>query len=88
MYNFEWGECMVSSHLNSLDFYADRSLVAEPCPYFDELRQHPVQEDPRHEVVMAPGYGEATIPPLDALIAAWACEWLPSHHATALVLEM
>jgi hypothetical protein len=78
----------VPSDLDSRDFFTDPSLVADPYPYYDELRQCPVQREPHHGVVVVSGYDEVTIPPLDALIAAWTREWPSSNHATASVLEM
>ena len=45
---------------DSIDFFRDRSVVADPYPYFDELRQRcPVQREPHHGVVMITGYDEA-----------------------------
>jgi hypothetical protein len=79
---------MVSSNLNSLDFYADLSLVVDPCPHYEELRQYPVQRDPHHGVVMVSGHGEVTIRPSGALIATWASERPLSDHATAPFVEM
>jgi cytochrome P450 family 150 subfamily A5 len=45
------------SEPDSLDFFSDRSLVADPYPYFDQLRERcPVQREPHHDVVMVTGY--------------------------------
>jgi len=44
----------------TIDFFTDPSLVADPYPYFDFLRESgPVQREPRHGVVMVTGYDEA-----------------------------
>jgi cytochrome P450 family 150 subfamily A5 len=48
------------SELDALDFFSDRSLVADPYPYFDHLRARcPVQREPHHDVVMVTGYDAA-----------------------------
>ncbi|WP_234467558.1 cytochrome P450 [Streptomyces sp. MBT62] len=42
------------------NFFTSRSLVTDPYPYYDELRQRcPVQREPHHEVMMITGYEEA-----------------------------
>lgn len=44
----------------TIDFFRDDSVVADPYPYFDYLRQQcPVQREPHHEVMMVTGYEEA-----------------------------
>lgn len=44
----------------SIDFFRDESLVADPYPYFHELRDRcPVQRESHHDVVMVTGYDEA-----------------------------
>ncbi|HSO97101.1 MAG TPA: cytochrome P450 [Acidimicrobiia bacterium] len=48
------------SELENVDFFRDETLVADPYPYFDELRARcPVQREPHHDVVMVTGYDEA-----------------------------
>jgi cytochrome P450 len=50
----------VSKNFDSVDFFRDDSLVADPYPYFDHLRQQcPVHREPHHDVVMVTGYDEA-----------------------------
>jgi cytochrome P450 family 150 subfamily A5 len=42
------------------DFFASRALVADPYPYYEELRGRcPVTREPHHGVVMVTGYDEA-----------------------------
>ena len=42
------------------DFFRGTALIADPYPYFEELRaQCPVQREPNHGVVMVTGYEEA-----------------------------
>ena len=44
----------------TIDFFRDDSVVVDPYPYFDYLRQQcPVQREPHHEVMMVTGYEEA-----------------------------
>jgi cytochrome P450 len=44
----------------TVDFFRDQSLVPDPYPYFDALRQRcPVVREPHHDVVMVTGYDEA-----------------------------
>ena len=44
----------------TVDFFRDDSLVPDPYPYFDALRQRcPVVREPNHDVVMVTGYDEA-----------------------------
>ena len=44
----------------TFDFFRDASLVADPYPYFEELRTRcPVLREPHHGVVMVTGYDEA-----------------------------
>ncbi|MEU6354362.1 hypothetical protein ABZ896_34395, partial [Streptomyces sp. NPDC047072] len=44
----------------TIDFFRDERLVADPYPYFDALRgQCPVRREPHHDVVMVTGYDEA-----------------------------
>jgi cytochrome P450 len=48
------------SDFETIDFFRDESLVADPYPYFDELRSRcPVVREPHHDVVMVTGYEEA-----------------------------
>jgi cytochrome P450 family 150 subfamily A5 len=45
---------------DAIDFFRDRSVVADPYPYFDALREQcPVHREPHHDVVMVTGYDEA-----------------------------
>ena len=45
---------------DTIDFFRDRSLVRDPYPYFDHLRERcPVQREPHHDVVMITGWDEA-----------------------------
>ena len=46
---------------DSVDFFADESLLEDPYPYFDHLRsQCPVLPTPHHGVVAVSGYEEAS----------------------------
>lgn len=46
--------------VEAVDFFTSGSLVADPYPYYDELRERcPVQREPHHDVVMVTGYEEA-----------------------------
>lgn len=45
--------------LDDLDFFTDKSLVADPYPYYDAIRACPVWREPRHGVVMVSGYDQA-----------------------------
>jgi cytochrome P450 len=48
------------NEFDALDFFSDPSLVADPYPYFDHLRQRcPVQPESHHDVVMVTGYDAA-----------------------------
>ena len=48
------------SDLEAVDFFRGDGPVADPYPYFDELRARcPVQLEPHHGVVMVTGYDEA-----------------------------
>jgi cytochrome P450 len=48
------------TELEKLDFFRDDSLVPDPYPYFDALRERcPVLREPNHDVVMVTGYDEA-----------------------------
>jgi cytochrome P450 len=43
-----------------IDFFLDKSLIADPYPYFQWLRDAcPVLREPHHDVVMVTGYDEA-----------------------------
>ena len=44
--------------LESLDFFTDPSLVADPYDYYDAIRRCPVRLEPNHRVVMVSGYDE------------------------------
>lgn len=49
-----------SVDFKSVDFFTDGSLVLDPYPYFDFLReQGPVYREPHHGVYMVTGYDEA-----------------------------
>jgi cytochrome P450 len=48
------------SDIDAIDFFTDQSLVADPYPYYESLRQQcPVRREPHHDVVMVTGYDEA-----------------------------
>lgn len=48
------------SDFETVDFFHDESLVADPYPYFDFLRNRcPVTREPTHDVMMVTGYEEA-----------------------------
>jgi cytochrome P450 len=48
------------SDYDSVNFFRDQALVADPYPYFDHLRsQCPVWREPHHDVLMVTGYEEA-----------------------------
>jgi cytochrome P450 len=45
---------------DAVDFFRDRSVVADPYPYFDHLRSRcPVTRESHHDVMMVTGYEEA-----------------------------
>jgi len=48
----------VGNELESLDFFTDPSLVADPYPYYDAIRECPVRREPHHDVVLVSGYDE------------------------------
>jgi cytochrome P450 len=46
--------------MESMDFFRDDTLVADPYPYFEAMRiRCPVAREPHHDVVMVTGYDEA-----------------------------
>jgi cytochrome P450 family 150 subfamily A5 len=48
------------SDFDTIDFFTDESLVADPYPYFDRLRERcPVQHEQQRGVMMVTGYEEA-----------------------------
>jgi cytochrome P450 len=48
------------SDFDAVDFFTDESLVADPYPYFDYLRERcPVQREQQRGVMMVTGYDEA-----------------------------
>ncbi|WP_099022875.1 cytochrome P450 [Mycolicibacterium palauense] len=48
------------TELDQLDFFSDRSLVADPYPYMEAMRQGcPVRREPHHNVMVVTGYDEA-----------------------------
>lgn len=45
---------------DAVDFFRDQTLVGDPYPYYDFLRERcPVRREPHHGVVMVTGYDEA-----------------------------
>jgi len=45
---------------DAVDFFRDQTLVEDPYPYYEHLRdQCPVRGEPHHDVVMVTGYEEA-----------------------------
>ena len=45
---------------DAIDFFRDPSLIEDPYPYFDFLREQcPVRREQHHDVVMVTGYREA-----------------------------
>ena len=60
-----WGrlpECLgvLSSNFESVDFFADASLIPDPYPYFDHLRERcPVMSQAEQGVVAITGHQEA-----------------------------
>ncbi|MEV0358305.1 cytochrome P450 [Nocardia sp. NPDC050697] len=50
----------MANNFQDLDFFLGQELVADPYPYFDELRaQCPVTREKHHDVMMVTGYDEA-----------------------------
>jgi cytochrome P450 len=50
----------MNDDLETIDFFRDRSAVADPYPYYDALRNRcPVRREPHHDVMMVTGYEEA-----------------------------
>src|SRR5580704_6666014 len=48
------------SDFSTIDFFRDESLISDPYPYFDFLRQQcPLRPESHHGVVMVTGYDEA-----------------------------
>jgi cytochrome P450 len=48
------------SDFEKIDIYRDQSLIKDPYPYFDHLRQQsPVQPEPQHGTFLMTGYEEA-----------------------------
>jgi hypothetical protein len=48
------------SDYDTIDYFTDQSLVADPYPYFDHLRSKcPVSKEPHHGVVAVTGWEEA-----------------------------
>ena len=46
--------------IDATDFFLDDALVADPYPYFEQLRARcPVTREPHHDVLMVTGYDEA-----------------------------
>ena len=45
-------EVVVGNELESLDFFTDPSLVADPYPYYDAIRECPVRREPHDERVL------------------------------------
>ena len=47
-------------NFETVDFFTDDALVADPYPYLDAMRgQCPVRREPHHDVVLVTGYEEA-----------------------------
>ena len=47
-------------NFDDIDFFRDQTLVADPYPYFEFMREQcPVRREPNHDVVMVTGYDEA-----------------------------
>ena len=47
-------------NFDEIDFFRDQTLVADPYPYFEFMREQcPVRREPNHDVVMVTGYDEA-----------------------------
>src|SRR5947199_9480834 len=44
---------------DTLDFLTDASILADPYPYYDHLRQCPARHVPPHDIVAVSGYDEA-----------------------------
>jgi cytochrome P450 len=50
----------VSNDFDEIDFFTDDSIVTDPYPYFDHLREQcPVLREPHHGVIAVSGYEEA-----------------------------
>jgi cytochrome P450 len=50
----------VSDDVEDLDFFRDESLLGDPYPFLDAMRERcPVAREPHHGVVMVTGYDEA-----------------------------
>lgn len=50
----------MSKDFDEIDFFTDDSIVADPYPYFDHLREQcPVLREPHHGVIAVSGYEEA-----------------------------
>ncbi|MBM7459224.1 cytochrome P450 [Rhodococcus coprophilus] len=48
------------TELEKLNFFTDPSLVGDPSPYYDAMREScPVKREPHHNVMMVTGYEEA-----------------------------
>jgi cytochrome P450 len=47
--------------IDELDYFSDETLISDPYPYFDRLRDAcPVLREPHHDVFMVTGHEEAT----------------------------
>jgi cytochrome P450 family 150 subfamily A5 len=52
---------MDDTNVDEPDFFTSRSLIDDPYPYFDQLRDEcPVRRETHHDVVMVTGYEEAS----------------------------
>ncbi|MCU1367437.1 MAG: cytochrome [Ilumatobacteraceae bacterium] len=48
--------------VDAINFFRDDAMIADPYPYYEALRAEcPVRREPHHDVVMVPGYEEATL---------------------------
>jgi hypothetical protein len=51
---------MTKTDTDTINFFTDSDVVADPFPYLDALRQEcPVRREPHHKVMMVTGYDEA-----------------------------
>jgi cytochrome P450 family 150 subfamily A5 len=47
------------TELESLDFFTDQTLIADPYPYMEAMQQCPVRREPHQNVLVVTGYDEA-----------------------------
>src|SRR5262245_36814039 len=48
-----------TADFRAVDFLTDQQLAQDPIPYYDWLRECPVQREAKHGVVLVSGYDEA-----------------------------